>query len=71
MILFRTKKTNIAQENCMMLEVDGGFIYLSRNVYDQAVILNDRFENDYTIIRNMLGVSDLQNAAIEYFYFFS
>ena len=51
----------------MMLEVDGGFIYLSRNVYDQAVILNDRFENDYTIIRNMLGVSDLQNAAIEYF----
>lgn len=51
----------------MMLEVDGGFIYLSRNVYDQAVILNDRFEDDYTIIRNMLGISDLQNAAIEYF----
>ncbi len=51
----------------MMLEVDGGFIYLSRNVYDQAVILNDRFANDYTIIRKMLGISNLQNAAIEYF----
>ena len=67
MILFRVEKTNIAQENCMMLEVDGGFIYLSRDVYDQAVILNDRFESDYTIIQNKLGANDLQNAAIEYF----
>lgn len=67
MILYKTSKTNIAQENCMMLEVGDGFVYLSKNVYDQIIILDDRFESDYTIIKNKLGLGDNQEPAIEYF----
>lgn len=51
----------------MMLEAGDGFVYLSKNVYDQVIILDDRFESDYTIIKNKLGLGDNQEPAIEYF----
>ena len=52
----------------MMLEVDGlGFVYMSKDSYDQAIILNDRFEGDCSIIASRLDIGDRQAAAIEYF----
>lgn len=68
MILYREDKTNIAQENCMMLEVEGGgYVYLSKNVYDQAILLADRYEGNLSILINKLDMGDRHEDAVEYF----
>lgn len=68
MILYRKEKTNIMQKNCMMLEVDsGGWVYISKNVYDQAVQLYDRFEGEMGLLAQKLDLGDQHEDVVEYF----
>lgn len=70
MILLRDKNKNVLQNDYIRLYVDDdneNVIYVSRQVYDQAVILTDRFEGDCNILAERLQLGDAQSVAIEYF----
>ncbi len=72
MIIFKEKAISIAQENCIMLELENevqGFIYLSKSTYDQALLLSDRLEGEVSYLRKVLSGSATSHAEeIQYFY---
>lgn len=73
MILFSKEELKLSQQNIVMLEIedDAGFIYMSLNTYNQAILLNDRFETETVLINRTLGVNSeaSHNAkAMDYFF---
>lgn len=54
----------------MMLELEdeSGYIYISKEPYDQATILNDRYECDYELILKKLVDSTPHKEAIDFYY---
>lgn len=73
MILFKKNELKLAQQNIVMLEMenDAGFIYMSLNTYNQAVLLNDRFETETVLINRALGINQESNPnakAMDYFF---
>jgi hypothetical protein len=79
MILFKNKPISIAQENCIMLELENGedpdnsnFVYLSKSTYDQALLLSDRFEGECTYLNEKINGKDrsmiVNDHTIDYFF---
>lgn len=56
------------QPNLMMLDLedDLGHIYLSRNTYDQAVLVADRFNYDPELVQQKLGCEVQQGDVVDY-----
>lgn len=70
MILFRNKNIKVLQSDYIRLfieEDDDNVIYVSRQIYNQAVVLADRFEGDCTMLAEKLQIGDNQSLAVEYF----
>lgn len=68
MIYHSDEKIDVWQKNVMMLDLedDMGYLYVTRNTYDQAVILNDRFGHSSSALRERLGGPDTQNDIVEF-----
>ena len=62
-IYFSEQKIKVWQPNMIMLDMndDLGHIYVSRNTYDQAVLISDRFEHDTQLVHDKLGCGDGQD----------
>lgn len=72
MILYKSNPISIAQENCIMLEIecDDAFVYLSKSTYEQALLLADRMENEITYLQKLVLGDDIENNKIAQDYFF-
>lgn len=71
MILWKKNTISIAQHNIIMLdsEEDNAYIYLSRGVYDQALLLSDRVEGELSYLRKLVaGDNPEHTEAITYFF---
>lgn len=56
------------QPNLIMLDLEDnlGHIYVTRNTYDQAVLLSDRFNHDSELVFKKLGCPETQSDAVSY-----
>lgn len=60
---------SICAENCIMLEVEGlGFVYLSKDTFEQALLIDDRFEGQLDFVLSRLTKNINHEDAIDYFY---
>ena len=68
MIYFSENPIQIWQPNIIRLDLeeDKGFIYLSLNTYDQAVLIADRFSNDPELVCRKLGGDRNQEEVYRY-----
>lgn len=68
MIYFSDKPIKYWQPNLIMLDLedDLGHVYVSRNTYDQAVIISDRFSHDVELVSQKLGVGRGQEDIASY-----
>lgn len=62
MIYFSETPLKMWQPNLIMLDLEDnlGHIYVTRNTYDQAVIISDRFNHDTDLVLQKLGTSNMQ-----------
>lgn len=62
MILYSEKELDFKKSNVIELQgKDGGFYYISKDVYEQAIKLNQKVENNISIAKTILGVGMEQN----------
>lgn len=68
MILYKQSPINFVQQQCVALETnDGAMIYLSLNVYNQAVVLNDRWEGAVALLASKMNIPSGREEIIKYF----
>lgn len=62
MIYFSETPLKMWQPNLIMLDLedDMGHIYVTRNTYDQAVLISDRFNHDADLVTQKLGCANNQ-----------
>lgn len=70
MILFKKEIGKILQGNTIMLDVDDiGTVIVNRSVYDQMLLLSDRFEGELSYLNKIINAdSDNHKAEIKYFF---
>lgn len=72
MILYRKEAFQFKMLNVMLLDApigedDNSVVYVSKNTYDQAVVINDRFEGERTVLCKRLG-ADRNDELVVFFY---
>lgn len=70
MIYYNHEPLKVWQPNMIQLDLqeDLGHIYVTRNTYDQSVIIKDRFNSDMESVLNKLDLPDNQADVVEYLY---
>jgi hypothetical protein len=68
MIYFSESPLKAWQPNLIMLDLedDIGHIYVTRNTYDQAVLLSDRFNHEPDLVMDKLGCPKTQEDTVSY-----
>lgn len=68
MILYSKEPLNSTQTYLIMLDLedDLGYLYVTRNTYDQALLLSDRFNYDIDLVIKKLGCPEIQEDVVSY-----
>jgi hypothetical protein len=62
MLVYSRTRVVPAAVNIIVLEKDGAYYYVHRNVYDQAVILSDQYGTNPQLMRDLIGGETKQPA---------